>query len=574
MSSVWRVRKLRLSAASFHRTGLWYYCALLRLVSDVICYINIINNNFTRKAMKIPLLLLGIITIVCPELKSEVCGYARFYRPDTQATIDILFDAHIKHPTNQLFPLEAKFDQILSTINESGGEEVDLVWEYPEDETLIFEAIQKGKRAFLAEYPFQIKQNFRNINFIAADSSRQRYVGKGGATEGRALDFNEPVPFGDEKRRLMCERAGATVLNNYLALYSQVVEALRQNAFTVAKAGSPYDSGLILDERCYNQIGDLEMLYHILVSEKKRIIVYCGAWHAVHIATFLEGNHYSKLQSKRPTGSQMTEFFAKQAKPQITDLQGLDVPTLAQLEFLYGSGRAMWDWMRREGDERASEIQSQVDMQPSAAEALPLSPEHEPFNIEKKRNFLSAQLMVSLPDSLPLVEAYRSVIPSFVGDVLRGSPYRIALGAFEIYFDKMAIFARKYVVESLKEALEVAMRRVLDERGASLSLPFLHFCVKDGFLEAEYGTSAELCSILAQIEQLFNESEAVKDLTRKGHLAAVRHGQEMPIVRIAQLPDGPADTQIDAPSAVVPLAIDKSINVEVVMQWHQLPSQS
>lgn len=48
----------------------------------------------------------------------------------------------------------------------------------------------------------------------------------------------------------------------------------------------------------FHAIADLEALCHILVSEKLRIIVYCGYWHGPNLVSFLENNGYTVLSSK------------------------------------------------------------------------------------------------------------------------------------------------------------------------------------------------------------------------------------------------------------------------------------
>ena len=164
--------------------------------------------------MKINKCLLGIILmLICPQIESFMIGYARLFEPNTQTTIDVLWDAHMEHPTNQLFSSEVKLEQVLSTLNER-NENVDIVWEY--DEAMSSQLLQRGASSFIMSFPRHIAENFTNLNFIAADLCRHsgyaalfkwdsashssfkylplQYTNAAGST------FEEPVPFGPERR--------------------------------------------------------------------------------------------------------------------------------------------------------------------------------------------------------------------------------------------------------------------------------------------------------------------------------------------------------------------------------------
>lgn len=331
-------------------------------------------------------LLVIILMAICPELKSEMVGYTRLFKPDTQTTIDILYDLHHDHPKNQLFPSEAKLDQILSTLNEC-NENVDLVWEY--DESISFNLLQRDAIPFIGGYPMHIKENLTNLNFIAADRCRRSWYASlfkrslsGAAcsifknTEGST--FEEPVPFGLERRRRMIKRAGNTVYENYVKLYAQTVGELTSYFSDFYRSGAPlsYDRDFLFND-AYAKIADLEMLYHILVSDKKRVIVYCGAFHARNIAVFLASNRYTVLNLKLPTANHE--------------------PTLAELEFLYGNGKARWARMRgasiAPSEEDPSVLSARAAAESASEEAVPKSLESG-----RKRSFLGANLMEGLPD--------------------------------------------------------------------------------------------------------------------------------------------------------------------------------
>ena len=121
----------------------------------------------------------------------------------------------------------------------------------------------------------------------------------------------------------MIGRAGKTVYDNYVKLYVKRQPNLRVIFLMVIEILLPIREKIFNPMMLFTKIADLEMLYHILVSDKKRIIVYCGAWHADNIAVFLVKNGYVPLKYKLPS-------------PRDEEL------TLAELEFLYGDGRACW----------------------------------------------------------------------------------------------------------------------------------------------------------------------------------------------------------------------------------------
>jgi hypothetical protein len=221
-------------------------------------------------------------------------GYARLGKLGGETTIDILYDLHESHPQKGMFPSEKKFAAILTTLNKS-SKGVDLVWEWdnirpPRDHT------------FISSYPPHIIKNLRNITFISADTCRlSGYAGlfnwKGYRFKNRAgSSLAEPVPFGPKRRRQLLVRAGKSVYDNYVALYSQTVSKLNTYFACRRKTRLDYTRDF-WENDTYHAIADLEMLYHILVSEKERIIVYCGGWHSYNIATFLIDNGYLTVKA-------------------------------------------------------------------------------------------------------------------------------------------------------------------------------------------------------------------------------------------------------------------------------------
>lgn len=69
-----------------------------------------------------------LVALLCFQLplSAWVCAYTRLFKPDTETTVDILYDNHQKR--NTLFPTEERLEQILEHLNQA-GEQIDIVWE-------------------------------------------------------------------------------------------------------------------------------------------------------------------------------------------------------------------------------------------------------------------------------------------------------------------------------------------------------------------------------------------------------------------------------------------------------------
>ena len=297
----------------------------------------------------------------------------------------------------------------------------------------------------------------------------------------------------------------------------------------------------------FSKIADLEMLYDILVSDKKRVIVNCGATHARRIAVFLASNGYVPLEYKLP-------------------FPPYEEPSLAELEFLYGDGRGLSASINDVPINRDSSLPARAAAEPVLERAV--------AKPEKKRGFLAASLMVDLPDHRALAQNYQSSISKSAAVKEEYSPqgYRIALGTFEIYFDENATFDEACVSEVLKDVLEDAMKQILKLRGSALSLPFLYIGSDDRYITAVYDTSVQLEQLIAQIERSFRESEAVKAFIVEGPIIAIENksGRDLPVVCLATVNTG-AQPNFGT-SYVPPFTITESFKSAVQMRWKELCS--
>ena len=97
----------------------------------------------------------------------------------------------------------------------------------------------------------------------------------------------------------MRENAGQGTLDAYLALYAKTVAGLKSSLCKAYESGFPvYYMQDMFSNPAWYEIADLELLYHILTSTKKRVVVCCGAMHGEKIASFLLHNGYDRLAYK------------------------------------------------------------------------------------------------------------------------------------------------------------------------------------------------------------------------------------------------------------------------------------
>ncbi len=237
-------------------------------------------------------------------LNGWVCNYAKLYNPSTLTTVDILYDVHQRHPQDGLYPTEAKLHTILTELNRATSEEIEIVWESSPEGA----SYELSSGLFLQRYPSHIKASLRNFKFTYADTCRftgysalfemdnpfDFFVNEAGST------FDEPFPFSEDRKNQIKLRAGTAVFDNYQALYSQTVTSLKHYFSNAYRNRNPVNKERdFLENDRFHAIADLEMLFHILVSEKSRIIMYCGAQHSANITSFLEGNGYIRLFPKK-----------------------------------------------------------------------------------------------------------------------------------------------------------------------------------------------------------------------------------------------------------------------------------
>lgn len=504
-------------------------------------------------------LLAMVLLSICPKLSAWVSGYTRLFKPDTKTTVDFVYDLHECSSRDSLFPSEEKLGEVLADLNQMVGK-IDLIWESrPEGGPAQLQYEREPQ--FIGIYPLYICENLKNLNFIHGDTCRTSgyaalFNSKFKTSNRAGSTFEQPFPFGFERQSIMRLNAGRAVLDAYRALYSQTVADLT-SYFSAYMTGTPVE----VDRDFYNnpvflKIADLELLYHILVSTKQRIIVYCGGWHGPNMTSFLQRNGYVVLQSKERASNTV-------------NANDLDVETRPEeLDFLFHDGIEQYKEQLKNHN-RSARADS------PAAAAAPVSSSEESVRAERKQCSLNLRLMVQVEDPLLLSRTYRMNKKRFLPQVIEkdynSNGYSIALGAFDICFDKDVAFDAENAAEILGGALEQSTNEVLKARGAPLSMPFLFFGVNGRSVEALYDTSNEFRRTIAQIERNFRASVPVQALIENGLIIAIENQSDknMPAVRVGLLNErGPINTVVRA--ALPPYILRASSRVSARRTWREV----
>lgn len=234
-------------------------------------------------------------------LLADVVGYDRLYHPGTNKIIDLLHDDHVNerklsnrdmrrkpcsYIEKKLFRTEKRFIKALRTLNEKAPGTVDVVWEHG--------IYKDADREFIGFSHRLVKGQFPNINWIASDISRdafeellyadgRRSLGK----KFRGVSMNNPMPISDATMAAILTYSGDHAWAEYKKLHTKTVNRLK------ARFKRDYLNDVDFRERDFkgtkpfDALADLEMLAHILASNKPHVILYAGGWHADHIADFL-----------------------------------------------------------------------------------------------------------------------------------------------------------------------------------------------------------------------------------------------------------------------------------------------
>jgi hypothetical protein len=214
--------------------------------------------------------LFFILLLSGQQAKCYVSGYSRLYNPSLQKTIDILYDIHAPKALNsydfqqllvdeikpQLYETESFLLEVFEKLNCSNqASNTAIVAESSGDDVY-------SNDVFLGYINRLVSRRMKNITFIDADTFRA------------ALRVNKEMPM------LNLPRPSIQAWHD---LYGRSFEHYK-NKVNIFEG---WNLGVTDEETRYHRLADVEMLWHILSLRHKRIIVYCGAWHASNVRQFL-----------------------------------------------------------------------------------------------------------------------------------------------------------------------------------------------------------------------------------------------------------------------------------------------
>ena len=243
-----------------------------------------------------------------------LCGVRTLYRKNTDTTIHLLYDDHFViddvkvKDINQMSydAIKKKFypaEQRLLTAFERLDKQqcpYDLIWE-------TFEEYAPPFVTFIGVAPRFIKKQFKQGRFVNADKTRNYFAGTF-ATEPsdcfpvvKNYCYDDIAPLSQQQIKKIRARSGEKAWKAYEHLYNETVDAVHDYFEDF------YCADVVLDfERDFHKndawcsLCDVEMLAHILSSEKKKIIVFAGGWHFRGIAQFLLSNGFLEITGKGP----------------------------------------------------------------------------------------------------------------------------------------------------------------------------------------------------------------------------------------------------------------------------------
>jgi len=222
------------------------------------------------------------------------------YRPDTQTTLDIVYDVHI--PTNLshndlelslcddikqgLYSTERVLVDSLERLNQTHQGETSVVWEHTRKPNLI------PVHVHLLSSPQRLIWNrLKNLHLIASDGWRNDYphcihaLLNGGSLHKRvdrqAIIRQSGIGAWEKYQRFMYDTT-----SRLISSYGRY-----KNRIATSRLGdTTYEDIFIKQLVPYSELADLEMLSHILASPHERIVLFAGGAHCERIVEFLLAN--------------------------------------------------------------------------------------------------------------------------------------------------------------------------------------------------------------------------------------------------------------------------------------------
>ena len=259
-----------------------------------------------------------------------ISGYDRLYNPFNGRTIDILYDdhipqahlstsdmekAHLATVEKLLDPGERRFLQMLRILNKQPKGSTALIWEQGINTDANSEFIGHSHRL--------IKNQFKNIRYVASDISRDAYEALVYCSQRRGrrvsqciygCSLDNPLPLSSEKKNSIVHHSGVKAWHEYKKFYAKTITSLKKH-FAKRKYCTFAD---FENNDIFDSLADSEMLSHLLAASEKHVIVFAGGWHSHNIVNFLKKRlNCSLTYSTHPQGRQVAiSALERIAKPQ------------------------------------------------------------------------------------------------------------------------------------------------------------------------------------------------------------------------------------------------------------------
>ena len=237
-----------------------------------------------------------------PLLKSYAYGYTRLYRPDTQTTVDLVYDEHsaakkLSHYDMDvllcddikqgLYASERALLESLERLNQAHPHDVTVVWETSPGAS--YRDVQ------LLTYPQRLIANrLRNIHFVHSDTWRQDYPRRllsllSGNSLLPLIDRNaiiqESGPHGWDEYHGLLQKTTRKIIAQYGPLKGILPTSQRGDATWTDHVYCHNNNNYT-----YAELADLEMLSHVLASPHHHIVLFAGGFHCENIAHFLQSS--------------------------------------------------------------------------------------------------------------------------------------------------------------------------------------------------------------------------------------------------------------------------------------------
>ncbi len=239
------------------------------------------------------LLLLHVFYL--PQVYGYVCGYTRLYSPETQTTLDFVYDVHkdskkLSHDQmhnlscddllQKLYPSEKALVESLEHLNRTNPHDTTVIWEYAPN-------FIPAEVHLLAHPERLVTNRLRKVSFIPGDTWRSDYPGclmsvlHGGSLEHRV------------DRRAIIKNYGSCVWEGYKELMETALRNLKtsygahREKIADSRFGDDLYFELFFGGTPYVVLADLEMIANILQSPHHHIVLYAGGLHCYEVVKFL-----------------------------------------------------------------------------------------------------------------------------------------------------------------------------------------------------------------------------------------------------------------------------------------------